>query len=342
MKIPPFQIENYIEKIAAEKIAGAVIFGPEPSVVVDRFEKIAKKISPDLSDPFLVSHLSKERLSEDPACLADEFYSFSMLGGRKLIIIKDCDVQAAAALKLLVAEKDFQQKSENFILIQAGDLEKHSSLRKQVEENQAFAAIACYEDDDRAIKKLIADELQKNQVEPNEEAVLCLFEKLGKNRQIIAAEIKKIATYLDGEEINNTLISRAIDNQAEISSDEFIDSFISKNYAKANEQAVYLLKHGFESITLMRFLSNYLQKIYNAKIAIESKESSFEEAVKAQKLFFKVEAQFRKHLKNTSLKTLVLWLKNLQELEIKIKTTSTISAKLLFLKFLQEGCVNLR
>lgn len=84
MKIPPFQIENYIQKIAAEKIAGCLLFGPEAALVNYRFNLIAKKIAPDLSDPFLVTNISKEKLVEDKAILGDEFFSYSMLGGRKI------------------------------------------------------------------------------------------------------------------------------------------------------------------------------------------------------------------------------------------------------------------
>jgi hypothetical protein len=112
MKIANSQIDLYIQRIAQEKVAGCLVYGPESSVVSYRFDLIAKKISPDLSDPFLVSNLSKERLAEDKGILADEFFSFSMLGGRKLILVKDCDIAAAAALKILFEDREFVKKSD--------------------------------------------------------------------------------------------------------------------------------------------------------------------------------------------------------------------------------------
>ena len=337
MKIAPYQIEQYIANIATAKIAGALIFGPEESVISHNIKTIAQKITPDLSDPFLVTHLSKDRFASDISCLADEFYSFSMLGGRKLIMVKDPDATATAALKSLLSDKDGIAKSENFILIQAGDLDKGSALRKAAEEYNNFAAIACYEDDERTIKKFIETELRKNEIEPQPECVQHHFDKLGKNRQIISNEIRKIAIYLDGADIEPDLIDRAIDAQATISTAEFINNFISKNYAIADEQAQYLLKNGFDAITLIRFLSNYLQKLYHAKTAIDVAGVDFETAIKNQKLFFKVEAEFRKHLKSITLEQLKSWLQALQDLEVKIKTTSTIAPKLLFAIFLQES-----
>src|SRR3989338_8172636 len=144
MKIATNQIDSYITKIAEEKIAGALVYGPCASVIISRFNYIAKKIVANLSDSFLVSHLTKERFAQYPSCLADEFYSFSMLGGRKLIIIQDPSTQMASALKELLQDKDEVAKSDNFILIQAGDLDKSSALRKIAESSEIFANIICY------------------------------------------------------------------------------------------------------------------------------------------------------------------------------------------------------
>lgn len=337
MKIAPYQIEQYIQNIGNAKVAGALIFGPEESVISHNIKTIATKITPDLADPFLVVNLNKERFAQDSSCLADEFYSFSMLGGRKLIMIKDPDAAAVAALKSLLSDKDSVAKSENFILIQAGDLDRGSALRKAAEEYNNFAAIACYEDDERTIKKFIESELRKNEVEPQPDCTQHLYDKLGKNRQIIANEINKIAIYLDGADIEPELIDRAIDAQAKVSSDQFINNFIAKNYAIADEQAQYLLKNGFDPIMLLRFLSNYLQKLYNAKVATDIAGIDFEAAIKAQKLFFKVEAEFRKNLKSITLEQLNIWLQALQQLELKIKTSSSVSPKLIFAIFLQNS-----
>lgn len=337
MKIPPFQIANFLQKIADEKIAGCLLFGPESSVVSHRFDYIAKKISPNLADPFLVANLSKERLSEDKGILADEFFSFSMLGGRKLILVKDCDVAAGVALKMLFEDRNFAAKSENFILIQAGDLDKSSALRKAAEDNPYFAAIACYEDDERAIKQFISGELVKRQVKFNAEVTELLLEKFGKNRQVILSELEKILVFL-GEEKNLTteLVERLVLSEAEVSTNEFITNFAAKKFDLALLQAEKLFKDGVEVVMLIRFLSNYLQKLYHAKIEIESNGSDFESAVKSQHLFFKTEIEFRKHLKNLSLNFLIKNLRDLEEIEIKIKS-GIMPARLLFAAFVQDS-----
>jgi len=340
MKISNYQIEPYIQRIAQEKIAGCLLFGPETALINYRLNLIAKKIAPNLSDPFLVANISKEKLVEDKAILADEFFSYSMLGGRKLILIRDADAQAVGALKILFSDRDFAKKSDNFILIQGGDLDKSSALRKLCEENLYFAAIACYEDDERVIKKFIADELLRHKVKFNLDVTLILFKKFGKNRQIILAELEKILVFL-GEEKNLTveLVNKISASEADISTDEFVENFAAQKFDSALIAAEKLFRDGFEAITLARFLSNYLQKLYQARMEIDSDGIIFDEAVKNQRLFFKAEAGFRLALKNLPKVFLIEKLSDLQQLEIKMKS-GALPSKLLLTAFVQNFIQN--
>ncbi|MBP7710328.1 MAG: DNA polymerase III subunit delta [Rickettsiales bacterium] len=337
MKIANAQIDFYIQKISQEKIAGCLVYGPETSVVDYRFDLIAKKISPDLSDPFLVTNISKERLAEDKGILSDEFFSLSMLGGRKLILVKNADIAAGGALKILFEESDFAKKSDNFILIHGGDLDKSSPLRKAAEDSLHFAVIACYEDDERTIKNFIAAQLLSKQVKSTPQVLELLLEKFGKNRQIILLELEKILIFLgDQKELTAEIVNKLTASEAESSSNEFVMNFAAQKFDVALMQAERLFKDGFEAITLIRFLSNYLQKLYHCKVELELQNSDFEEVVKSQRLFFKTEIEFRKHLKTSSLQFLTKNLQDLANLEIKIKS-GIMPAKLAFLDLTQSS-----
>jgi DNA polymerase III subunit delta len=321
MKIPNPQIDSFLQRVAQEKIAGCLVYGPEISVVDYRFNLIAKKIAPDLSDPFLVTNISKERLSEDKAILSDEFFSLSMLGGRKLILIKGADIAAGTALKSLFEEKDFAKKSDNFILINGGDLDKSSALRKSAEDNPYFAAIPCYEDDERTIKSFISSQLSARQIKAKSAVVESLLNKLGKNRQVILSELDKIEIFLgDSKNLTPEIVSQLTESESEISINEFVTNFASQKFDLALLQSEKLLRDGFEAITLIRFLSNYFQKIYHCKVDLGLENADLEQIIKSQKLFFKIEMEFRKHLKSLSLNFLIKILQDLSDFELKIKT----------------------
>jgi len=330
MKISSYQIDSYIQKINSEKIAGCLIYGPDLSKVQYYFDIIAKKIVNDLKDPFLVANLSKEKIEEDHGILSDEFFSISMLGGRKLILIKDCDTNTSKSLKMLFENKNFSYEN-NFVLIKAGNLDKSSSLRKICEDNQIFSTIACYEDNQGDIKKFIISELTKNKIKYNSPKILDIFiDKFGTNRDLIRSEIEKLITYLDLEKnLDIELIEKITESKADISINEFVMSFASNKFEIALIQAEKLILNGEEVIVIIRFLSNYFQKLYFAKIDIELDNKTIEDVKKSQQIFYKIENDFVAHLKNLSLDFIVKTLKLLEILEIKVKSSNSYPSKLL-------------
>jgi DNA polymerase-3 subunit delta len=336
MKVPPYQIESYIQKIADEKVAGCLLFGPEASLVNYRFNIIAKKITPDLADPFLVSNLSKERISEDRGLVVDEFFAMSMLGGRRLILVKDGDAKVAEGLQTLFDEQDFAKKSDNFILIQAGDLDKSSTLRKLAEANPYFAAIACYEDNEAVIKKFIVDEFSKRKIKFNAQISDLLISKFGVNRTLLLSEIEKIITFLgDNTELTVEMVEGLSDFEGESSINDFVNSFANRKFADALLAIEKNFRNGIDAVTMIRFLSNYLQKLYNARVEIDSNLTDFETAIKNQRLFFKAETQFRQNLNSLSLKFLIRNLRMLEKLEARVKS-GELAPRLLLTGFVQS------
>lgn len=336
MKIANNAIDKYVKNISNEKIAGAVVFGKDVSVIKSRVGAIAKSIVSDLSDQFLVCDLSKERLSKDKSCLAGEFYAFSMFGGRKLITIKDCDTQAGAALKEFLKDGENVQKSDNFILVQAGDLDAGNSLRKTAQNSEFIAAIPCYEDSDEVTRKLITQLLKRNNIVASYEQLDLLQSLLGKNRQIIASEIDKLATFLDGKELQNSDIEKVIKSQSEVAFEEFVEHFANQDLAKATVAISGLINGGFEPIMAVRFLSNHVQKLYHAKNMIEHEGASIEQATQSQRLFFKAQYAFKNQLRKVKIEQVKKWLKEIEQLEIALKSQIPSSTEAVFVSFLNK------
>jgi DNA polymerase-3 subunit delta len=340
MKIANNAIDSYINKISDEKIAGAVLFGFDDSLISYRGDIIAKKIVNDLSDSFSVANISKEQIRADQATIIDEFSSFAMLGGRKLIMIRDVDsftanLVALALNNLFSQSASLLKNNDNFILIIAGDLDKNSPLRKLSENTPHLAAIACYEDDDRTSRAFIQSKLLEFNLIYDQEIIDYLLEKFDHNRFIIISELEKISLFL-GDQKSTKLTTEVIDQVAlsseTISTSDLVNNFAAQNFKSSLISAEKLFKDGFEAITLIRFLTNYLQKLYICKINIK-RGTDFETEVKSQRLFFKQEIEFRKHLKTATFNFLITNLKTLNELEIAVKTTN-ISGKILFSNFI--------
>lgn len=334
MKVPNTQIDKYIANIADTKIAGCLLYGPEKSLIEYRSKIIARKIVSNLSDPFLVANLSKEQIATNQSLVIDEFYSISMMGGRKLIIVNNPDVQLTNTLKSLVAYLDSGKTSENFLLIAAGDLAKTSPLRKIAEQTSHLATISCYEDGEAVIKSFIEQKLREREIIFDHKLVVFLQQKLGMNRNIIINEIDKIDIFSGKDrKIEAEVIDQLICDNHEATGQDFVMNFASGNYSKALNLAEKNFINGTEPITLIRFLNNYLQKIYQAQIDINIKKLSHEVAVKNQWLFFKMEIEFKKHLLVLEVRKVIELLSQIEKLELDIKR-AVAPARLLFKNFI--------
>jgi DNA polymerase-3 subunit delta len=335
MKISSYQVENYIKKIADEKISGCLLYGPEPTITRFRFEIIAKKIVNDLTDPFLVSQLSSEKIKEDKAILTDEFYSIAMLGGRRLIMIKDCDAHTVQALKILLSDPQYGRKSENFILIQGGDMDKSSALRKLVEESQFLMAIPCYEEDATSLRKSVSELFVENDIMVEGEIINLMVKNFGKDRNLIVNEVSKIKNYLgDEKKLSLEIFKKITSSNQDENLQDFAVQFASKNYEWCFLRAEKAFEGGNESILLVRNLINYFSKLYNAKVSIENSGKSIEEAVKSAQIFYKIETDFRRNLQSLSLKFIAKSLQSFEKLEINLKK-GNMSSRLVFLSYIR-------
>jgi DNA polymerase-3 subunit delta len=329
MKIQPYKIESFINSITQNKeIYGALIYGPESGLVNINANKIANLIVPDRSDPFLISNIDQKRVDEDPGSIIDEFVSIPMLGGRKLIKINDASNKITSSLKPIFGnEKKATEFSrpvgENFILIDAKQLDPGSSLRKFAENNPYFASIACYEDNESNIKNIIRDKLKEYNLRAEDGVVDIIINQFGKNRLIILNELEKLALYMNKESlITNDIAKNVIADISQISTPEFIDAFFDLNLEKSNNFLDKLFHEKVNAIAIIRFLSNYLLKLYVVKSNV-LKGESLEKEIKSQRIFFKQEASFKKHLNIWDLVSIKSILSKLQELEIRCKSSGS-------------------
>lgn len=346
MKLTNNKIDQYLQNIANEKIAGCLLYGAEATISRYRFELIAKKIVGDLSDPFLVTEITGDKLKENSGIIADEFYSIPMFGGRKLIMIRDGDRSTISGvvegLKILFSDPKYGRKSDNFILILAGDLEKTSSLRKLVEDAQFMMAIASYEENQITIKNFISDIFNEKKIQADKKIIDELYKNFGKDRQYIVNEINRIECFL-GEEKNLTLeiYHKLSSTSNEDDLQNFAIEFANKNYELCYELASKAFEHKDESVMLVRYLIIYFQKLYNAKIALEHNKSTIEDLIKAGQIFFKVENDFRRHLQNLSTKFICKILQSFENLEINLKK-GDMPSRLVFLAYIRGFIVKKR
>mgnify|MGYP001205425638 FL=1 len=317
MKIAPFKTDEFIKNIGQNKdICGVLIFGPESGLTSIRSKEITTKIVPNLSDPLLIREFSVKQVEENGNNLFDEFFSISMFGGKKLIKVNQANNKITKNIKALF---EVESKSDNFILIIAGELDSSSSLRKFSEKSPKIATITCYEDNIVTISNIVRSEFAKYSIKIESGVVEYINSKFSKNRLIILNEIHKIITYL-GDKKNLTLktAQNLLSDISEVSINEFVNYFAVLDLQKSISILDQIYYQKINPIVIIRYLQNYFFKLYKIAANIEG-GSNIEAEIKTQRIFFKEQDFCRKHNKIWKIKSIEKMLMRLQEVEIKCK-----------------------
>lgn len=191
MKLKAQAVDGFIAK-PDPRIATVLLYGPDAGAVGERARRLAARIVDDLQDPFRVSELGGDDLRERPGRLVEEAQAMCLLGGRRLVRVRDAGDLVAVAVRDLLALR----AQEGFVILEAGDLPGSSSLRKLIEDAATAAALPCYRDEARDLGGLVRGLLSEHRLTAEPDALGYLQSHLGGDRAVTRAEIAKLALYL--------------------------------------------------------------------------------------------------------------------------------------------------
>ncbi|PCJ68790.1 MAG: DNA polymerase III subunit delta [Rhodobiaceae bacterium] len=191
MKLRASEIERFVVK-PDPKAQVILIFGPDQGLVRERSNRLAKTVLDDLSDPFRMSDLSDGDLKSDPARLADEAAAISMMGGRRIVRVRNAGDALSKLLKSFLTDP----AGDALILLEGGDLTPRSSLRKALEAAPNGAAIPCYADDARTLERVIEERLGNAGLRVEPDAFAYLASHLGSDRGVTLQELDKLILYM--------------------------------------------------------------------------------------------------------------------------------------------------
>ena len=100
MNIKPEQVEGILKSLPPQ-IRGVVIYGSNEGMISTLSQQFVKAVSPDVYDAFHVSYLEMSDISSDVGTLYAEYNAQSLMGGRRVVVIKE-----ATNLLTKTAERD--------------------------------------------------------------------------------------------------------------------------------------------------------------------------------------------------------------------------------------------
>ena len=263
------QIEKYLKK-PDNQIKVFLVYGSNEGLQAEYVKNLTASICLDIHDAFQVVYFNCSDILTDSSTLFAEYASQSLLGGRRVIVIKDADNNLTKHLKSMLETIT----SDTLVIISASNLNKKSSLVVLAESNDDMATIACYEDRDEDIYSTIRNKLVENGFTIGNEALKILCARLSNDRKTNLGEIEKLITYMGSKkDISQSDIENCVSDTSASSSDDVAYYSAGGDSEKAQKAYRKMINEGNEPISIIRTLTYHFQKLLTVLSYVENGET---------------------------------------------------------------------
>jgi DNA polymerase-3 subunit delta len=293
MKLPAARVAELLRKPPPE-YRGALFYGPDGGLARERADRLAGAICPDLKDPFRIADLSAASLAADPARLADELAALSLVGGRRVVRVRDAGDGFTQILSSALAASP----GDAMLVIEAGDLAARSSLRKFAEGARDIAVVACYSDTGRDLADVVRESLGAHRVGIAGDALNYLVAHLGNDRLVSRSELEKLALYAgDGGKVELADAVACVGDSTALSLDDAIYAAAEGDAGKLDSVLTRCLQEGQAPISILRAAMRHFQRLHLAAGRVAAGAAP-DEAIRLLRpaVFFKLADRFKAQL----------------------------------------------
>jgi len=293
MKLPAARVAAFLQQ-PDPAIRAVLLYGPDAGLIRERADTLARGVCPDLKDPFRVADLNAAALAADPARLADEAAQMSLIGGRRVIRVRD----GADRLAGLFAGFFGDAPGDGFIVVEATDLAASSALRRVFDNAPHATAIGCYPDTPRDRAALIRDSLRAHRITASGEAMQYLVEHLGSDRLLTRAELEKLALYAgDGGRVELDDVPLSIGDTAALAMDDAVMAAAEGDTAKVDRVLDRIFQEGLSPVSVVRAMLRHLHRLHVLAVRVAAGASAAEVVRTARPpIFFRQEDGFKRQL----------------------------------------------
>lgn len=322
MKLAAGRVEGFLRRPDSQ-VRAVLFYGPDAGLVRERADTVARAVCPDLHDPFRVADLAPATLIGDPARLADEAAQISLMGGRRVIRVREAGDGLAPLFARFLAGASGGRGDDGFVVVEAGDLPSRSALRRAFDDAPAAAAIGCYPDSARDLAQVVREAFAAHRIAVSRDAVEFLVEHLGSDRLVTRAELEKLTLYAgDGGQLGLNDVRAASADSAALSLDDAILAAAEGDAASLDRALARVFQEGESAVSVIRAMLRHLQRLHVVALRVAGGES-IEAAIRSARppIFFKEQDSWRRQLQSWSERRLRRALEAVAEAEFRMKLT---------------------
>jgi DNA polymerase-3 subunit delta len=315
-------------KIAAKDLAGflaaparqsraCAIYGADEGQVREIARSIITAIMGKTPELMNLAELSGAQLKDDFALLSDALYSYSLMGGERLVWLRDpLDGQAEEVAKLVL-----EGSPAAYLVVTLGDLKNTSKWRTLFEKDKQLASLPCYRDEGQSLGRIINDKFRERGIKAGAEVVPYLVNSLGNDRGVTLQEIEKIDIFL-GEERSLSLeqVMDLTGDNRELTLDDLCHSVCGGQPAQLPSLLDRMYEDGTQPIGVFRILHSHFGRLRNLQILV-AEGTPLEQIFTQQRIFFKQQPRLRDQLRRWPEPKIARAMDALLEAEKQVKTT---------------------
>lgn len=268
MKAKPYQINALIPRLKKE-FKAALVFGTDGAGVQEVAKQIKNIIIPN-AGPFSIISLTPADLKNTPNRVLEEANTADLMGGRRLILLKEATAQHANIMA------DFVEKSQTdaFLLMTAENLTKSSALRVESETSPDILVIACYPPEVMDLRRIIQNFARESGFDFTAEATDYLIQNTDNDTLILKNELTKIALWNgDKKRITLDLIQQLV-GTGTVNVDVLIQAVANHQTERTISALNALLSQGENPVTLIRAVTRYFENLLKGVDEMEAGKSS--------------------------------------------------------------------
>lgn len=318
MNIKPAQLVLFC-KNPNPAIRCIVLFGSNEGLINELQNKCVETVCGGMQDAFNYALLEMGQISKDGGELYAEYNAQSLMGGRRVVVLKDADNAVASTIKALLAET----KSDNLLIITSENYNTKSALITWAKDRSDVYTVGCYDDRQADISQSVQEMLAEKNLVAGFDVLQVLVARLSADRKMNQSEIDKLATYMDTRKVVEIEdIKKVISDIGAANYDDLCYNTADGNLAKACEVFDFLVAEGENAATLVRQIAYHFAKLLSV-CAETQNGKSVEEALKILRppLVFYRKDSFVKQLKYWKKERILSALSMLYDCERECKTT---------------------
>jgi DNA polymerase-3 subunit delta len=250
-----------------------LLYGEDAGMIRDRAETLVRAVAGSLDDPFLVTELAREDIRRLP----DEAAGLSLIGGRRVVRVRDVTDAAADPVQTVL-----KGRAPALVVLEGPSLAARSKLRTALEAAADGAAIGCYPEEGRALEATIRETLRASGAGIEPDALSWLSQQLGADRASTRAELEKLALYVGvGNRVDLDAAMTCVGDLAGLSLDDALFAATTGDVATADRALEAAVAEGAAAVQVLRAALGHLQKLHRARLAMDEHGLTAADAVKS-------------------------------------------------------------